>query len=382
MKTLFNFLVFTILLASTSCSNKEGSKNNYLVPIDVSNEKIENFSELFSEIEYTVFPSEASVIRVDKAQKFENYFIFGDYDISNSISIIDSNFTTSKNILAIGGGPGEYARILDFTINKTVGTVDVLTLNKLISYDFNGKFIKEIKLPGSVGKIVHVKEDDYVIYREKSLHSNFPGPDEQSILWVWNTTNNTTSRIPSGSENIKFPFFMERNNLNFQNNNVIFSTNFLDTVYVFSNNLELKEKRYFSGDRKYMPINLITKHNGVFPSEIESNYYFHLPNILENQNLFITTLRIEGYFNSYIYSKTNNKGIIFSNPTNDIDGGFPFIPIVLLDEKYIYSAVESNYLIEHLEQNNINSESQFYQFASKLNINSPLVLTKYKLKSF
>jgi hypothetical protein len=131
-----------------------------------------------------------------------------------------------------------------------------------------------------------------------------------------------------------------------------------------------------------MPINLITKHNGVFPSEIESNYYFHLPNILENRNLFITTLRIEGYFNSYIYSKTNNKGIIFSNPTNDIDGGFPFIPIILLDEKYIYSAVESNYLIEHLGQNNINSESQFYQFASKLNINSPLVLTKYKLKSF
>lgn len=278
MKLFFQLLFLLATLSTASCELNTQKENKNLIPLDVPSQKIEKFSELFSELDYLIFPSNATVAKIDKAQKFEGYFIFGDFDITKSISIIDSNFNNSKNIRNFGQGPGEYTTILDFTINKTNRSVDILTLNRLISYDFNGQFIKEAKLPGSVGKIVHVEKDNYVIYREKSIHPNFPGPDEKSILWSWNRKTNEVLRIPCGSENVKFPFFMERNNLNYQNNKIIFSANFLDTVYVFNDALKLEEKRYFSGNREYMPFNLITEYEGSFPSEIASKYYFHLPN--------------------------------------------------------------------------------------------------------
>jgi hypothetical protein len=255
MKMINPLKIFTLIMITIfGCRPIEDKRVPVtLTPIPIPEEKTIKLSDFVTDIEYSILPEGASVARIDEAQKFENLYFLADYEITKSISIINENLELVGNIDVYGEGPGEYLTFLDFTINKSEKTVDLLSLNKVVKYDFNGNFLKEHKLPGIISKIEHIGKSNYLLYKSKGLHENFKGPDDISILWTWNSNSNELIRVPSPIELVKIPLFVEINNLTFQNNQIQFSTNFLDTIYVYSDKTELLEKRYFNSIRPIFP---------------------------------------------------------------------------------------------------------------------------------
>lgn len=379
-----NIISFLILVIQ-GCSSVD-NKNLPLAqtPIPLPEEKATKLSDFINKIEYAILPEDTKVARIDKAQKFDNLYFLADYEITRGISIVNKNLTDITNIHNFGEGPGEYLTFLDFTINKSKKTVDLLSLNKLVRYNFEGKFLEEIKLPGIISKIQHIEGDNYLLYKSKALHENFKGPDNTSILWVWNSLSNELTRIPSPIELENIPLFTEINNLNFQNNQILFSTNFLDTIYVYSDKIELLEKRHFNSKRPNFPYweiksssELVQKLNDP---EIQKTYYYQLTNLLENEKHFITAIIFDGKYTNLIYDKQNNKSISFSEIENDVDGGYNWITPVLLEDNKLVSVIEPSYLVEHFEKGGISKTSPFYKIAEQLTMNSPLVMIKYSLK--
>lgn len=379
-----NFISFFILVIQ-GCSSVD-HKNLPLaqIPIPIPEERATRLSDFVNKIEYAILPEGTKVARIDEAQKLDDLYFLADYEITRGISIVNENLKQATNIHNFGEGPGEYLTFLDFTINKSKKTVDLLSLNKLIRYNFEGKFIEEIKLPGIISKIQHIEGDNYLLYKPKALHENFKGPDTTSILWTWNSFSNELTRIPSAIEMENIPLFNEINNLNFQNNQILFSTNFLDTIYVYSDKIELLEKRHFNSKRPNFPYSDIKNSSELVKKlndpEVQKTYYYQLTNLLENEKHFITAIILDGKFTNLIYDKKNNKSILFSETENDVDGGYKWITPVLLEDNKLVSIIEPSYFIEHFETGEISELSPFYKIAKQLTMNSPLVMIKYSLK--
>ncbi|MHA7131246.1 6-bladed beta-propeller [Algoriphagus namhaensis] len=367
-------------LLNQYCSNKQKIKVNYLKPIPIPVTYTEKLSEFVEEIEYVLLPENMRAVQIDKMQQFGDLIFLGDYELTKTVSIVNIKTGEVTNINRVGGGPDEYQYILDFTINREREQVEILDLNRLISYDFRGNFVEETRLPASFEKISNFSANQYVVYIARSLHSNFDRPDSESILWKWDKKSGNIERLACASEQVKLPYFTERNNLSFQNDEILFSANFLDSVYVYGKDMVIREVRYFDGIKDHMPFDLITRYNGDFPEELRNEYFFHLPNLLESENYFFTTLMTDSQWVNLLYSKADNTTVIFSKIENDIDGGYPYMPILHLDDNYLYSLVEPQYLMEHYEQYGEKPIGKFSDFTSSLTINSPLVLIRYKLK--
>ncbi len=374
------YIFLANIIISCSSDNLSQEKIKSINPIPVPNETEKYMSSFISKIEYFSFPEQSSVTRIDKAQVFEENYIFADFDISYSVSIIDKDMNFVANIQKFGEGPGEYLVIHDFTINRDRRTIDILSLKKLIRYDFLGNFIDEFKLPGVFTKIQHIDKESYMLYRPSATHKDLISPDNNSILWIWDVKTNEITNIPSPVEEIKLPFFKERNNLNFQDGKILFSANFLDTIYSYNLNGKLINKNYFTGKNKYLPYDLMAKTKGRLTPEQKSEYYYHHANLLEDNKHIISRLIFNGYLTNIIYFKEKEQSILFSKTENDIDGGYNYIMPVILNEGYLISTLEAPYLVERFENKNESDSSSFNSFAEKLTINSPLVLMKYHLK--
>ncbi len=379
MNKLFNILFLFILFVSCGKVQQSNSQNALIIPIPIPSEKTIKLSDFVSHIEYLKLPEDAKLARVDKAQEYNSLYFFGDFELEKCISLIDSEMKLVANIDKWGEGPGEYLSIADFTINKDQKTIDVLSNRKLIRYDFQGNFLNEVKLPSFFYKIQHIQGNDYLAYIPKASHSDLPGPDRISILWVWNIGTNQTARVASPLETIKIPFFTERNNLNFQNGKLLFSTNFMDTIYTHDKDGELLEKRFFSSDKPYLPLDIVES-SATLTMEQSEKYYYHQANLLEDEQFFVTRLIENGYFTNLIFSKNRNTSVIFSQVENDVDFGFDWIMPVLLTDGILMSISESSFLVSHFKKGEIPKESPFYKFSKDLTDNSPMVLTKYYLK--
>ncbi|MBS4070556.1 MAG: 6-bladed beta-propeller [Algoriphagus sp.] len=381
-KPLIFFATIITIIGCRPIDDKNGLIT--LTPIPIPEEKTIKLSNFIKDIEYSILPAEAKVARIDEAQKFENFYFLADYEITRGISIIDQDFELVSNIHNYGEGPGEYLTFLDFTINKNQKTIDLLTLNKLIRYDFNGNFLDELKLPGIISQIQHIEGDTYLLYKSKGLHENFKGPDDISILWTWNLHSNELKRVPSSLERVNIPLFTERNNLISQGNKLQFSTNFLDTIYIYSNKIELVEKRFFNSNRPNFPYSELKNSSQLEEKlndpEIQKTYYYQLTNLLENETHFVTAMIFDGKYTNLIYNKQNKKSILFSEIKNDLDGGHNWVMPVLLDDENLISIMEASYLVDHFEKGRIPENSPFFQMAKNLTPNSPLVMIKYHLK--
>jgi hypothetical protein len=101
---------------------------------------------------------------------------------------------------------------------------------------------------------------------------------------------------------------------------------------------------------------------------------------LENETHFVTGIIFDGKYTNLVYNKQNKKSISFSEIENDLDGGYNWIMPVLLDKDNLISIMEASYLINHFDKGEIQEDSPFYKMSKNLTINSPLVMTKYRLK--
>lgn len=79
--------------------------------------------------------------KIEKIEKYDNRYFILDKNQSRRIYVFDDNGKFLQNIGKLGGGPGEYPEIQDFTINRKSGDVIIIgSPSDVYTYSSNGEF--------------------------------------------------------------------------------------------------------------------------------------------------------------------------------------------------------------------------------------------------
>lgn len=118
-----------LILSYTSC-NKSGNESKLCtVKLDDVIDKTLTYSDIIEVQEWIALDSlpECIIGDVAKIEEFNNEFYILDKTIRKCVLVFDERGKYLRRIGRIGQGPGEYAEISDFTINRKAGCVAILS---------------------------------------------------------------------------------------------------------------------------------------------------------------------------------------------------------------------------------------------------------------
>lgn len=390
-----NFLLGCCVFASfaiSSCKvSKEESRESDNVEVEQISVEVDfdvKLSSFIREIVYLPIDSQANIGFVDKMLSFKNYIILGDFDQSQTISIMDEDFRLLASISNFGEGPGEYNYIADVTINEALQSIDLLSFRKVLRYDFSGKFIEEFTTPAVFTKFQSHGDGGYLVYQPSAMHVSLKGEDNGLLLSYWNPyTKSLTSFFPDiyGGQ---LPMISERRNLIKENDEYYFSMTLSDTLFMFDSKSILRKKFFIDFDGKNVPPKTFSDNESIMEimnsREFKEKYIFHVANLMVDDNKLISGFqgigRTHGFF---IYDFISRDVISSFSAENDIDSGLAFFIPMLFKDNVIYSVHEYDYFLEHYRKNKYKFEGEsnpFTQLLSEANRNPLFVGVKYILK--
>jgi hypothetical protein len=118
---------------------------------------------LVKKIDYFLLPDDLIAARINKILLHEGFLVLCDFHFNYQITILDKDLNKISVINNYGEGPGEYMSISDVVINDFKKSIDVLSLNRIIRFDFKGNFVEEFKTPYIFNKIEFFEKDKYLV---------------------------------------------------------------------------------------------------------------------------------------------------------------------------------------------------------------------------
>lgn len=143
MKYLGIFSILLLLLFSCTSRDKSKIEEIYRIELDDVQETTLTYSDIIDIQEWIVLDSlnECTIGDVAKIEEFNKEYYVLDKTIQKCVLVFDEHGKYLRRIGRIGQGPGEYAQIYDFTVNRRIGCVAVLSgLSKVYVYDLKGEF--------------------------------------------------------------------------------------------------------------------------------------------------------------------------------------------------------------------------------------------------
>ena len=138
---VFSFLL--LLLFSCTSYDKSKIEETCSIKLDNVQETTLTYSDIIDIQEWIVLDSlnECIIGDVAKIEEFNEEYYVLDKTIQKCVLVFDEHGKYLRRIGRIGQGPGEYAQIYDFTINRRTGCVAILSgLSKVYVYDLEGEF--------------------------------------------------------------------------------------------------------------------------------------------------------------------------------------------------------------------------------------------------
>lgn len=158
-------LIIVLLFLLSGCNNPRNNNNNkeaiptIKVP-DVGAQDglyVENIDGLFDTIQFIRLETDSNCLigEIMKIEFFEEKFFILDSDVTKTLFCFDRNGGFLFKINNIGKGPGEFISPVDFSINDQKKELSLLDVGsqKIITYNLNGTFIKEINYVDKFGAI-------------------------------------------------------------------------------------------------------------------------------------------------------------------------------------------------------------------------------------
>ncbi|WP_026472942.1 6-bladed beta-propeller [Alkaliflexus imshenetskii] len=150
---VFFVVIQTVLLFIGCNSNNSRNNKSYfdITKIKVFENVLESVlsSEIIDDVEYITLESDSNSIigKIDKFLLTDSYIYVMDAEQSKRIFQFDSNGSFIRVIGNYGKGPGEYQKLVDFTICELTNRIFVLDINrKLIIYDLHGDLLSEMRI--------------------------------------------------------------------------------------------------------------------------------------------------------------------------------------------------------------------------------------------
>lgn len=391
--TITSAIVLVFLLSCTRGNEK------HLVSGDVETQKIHigkdtkvKLSSFVDRIEYQVLPNDLHVGFIDKMLYYKDLLIICDFDQLLSIHILNSDLDGVKaSIKKYGEGPGEYITIIDVTVNTDLESIDILSFQKILRFDFEGNFVEEFKHPHAFTKFQHYKDKSYVAYIPSGLDESFYKDDEEGhILFEWDAEAQKISKILADPYIGRLPVISSSRNFTKLGNDWFFTANLADTIYEFDGRNNLKTKYFLDFDGKNLPNELIENtsefiRKKLSSEEIFGKYLFQETNIMASDRKVLTSYRGTNKASGFIVYDKLSQGVVSGFLIeNDIDMGLePYFTPKLLKENVIYSVHEPEYFMNFYQQNQKKLkgvDNEFTRIVETLDLHSTGIITKYYLK--
>ena len=273
MKRYF-FCIKIIAFLLLSCSEtKQGDLLE--IPVDIDQNSLMPLSEIAEEITAVELElTDESLISSDYIQNIivsENEVFIARMD---KIYIFNKEGKFIRTIGSSGQGPGEYTYIMDLALDEKNRRLFISSAPKIISYDLNGKLLKEIRiLSGSIPDINYINEELLILVNKFSNDNNgiFLHPtlyrlnddlrvvDSCTIMNLHlgdgyrNSIHSHSDFILKGSKS----FFVYYGDFTWRLGNNLIEKNFSDTLYRFESNHpipELKLKFKNEGVSKFIDL--------------------------------------------------------------------------------------------------------------------------------
>ncbi|WP_222439158.1 6-bladed beta-propeller [Echinicola salinicaeni] len=344
-------------------------------------------SEMFEGIQYKLIdlPDSVYIGKVDKFLVNDQNMILGDFYQSAQVMVLDAEGNYKVSIKHLGGGPGEYIEINDVSLNPENNTIDILSPNKIIRFDMEGRFIEEFFLPLRVYKFLSLGENEFLFYVPSNMAKELVDDQfsDYSLL-KWNLEE-ITPIFEDRVNNDNIPFFAERDVLKVVDGEILFSMTFCDTIYSLK---DLEYKKAFAldfGNKKY-PLEDFEKYgvdNILNDPAYRENYAYHRPNIHYDGRRLVTSYRYEGVKKTMIYDQLKDTiyaGVFFEN---DIDLGLPYLAIKGLYNNKIFTLHQPEEFLNHfngLSDRNQKVDDNFLRIVDDISEQTAIVMGVYNLK--
>ena len=282
-----------------------------------------------------------------------------------------------RSIGNFGRGPGEYLRIMDFTINTDDNEIYIYDSDqkKVIVYDYEGNLIFEIKVEGYPTCIT--------CYNNKFLYFSYVRPDfvgnDNYGISVYTLKGELLKKVFNRNEERFDPgiasTFLTR--LNHYSDTLTYWEINLDIIYKIIDNDQIipRYQIYYESISDNKDMGKIEKNTFRYSYFIETeNYMFFLKGIYNNNIKHILYDKNSKISYSPYYESKNKNFSLNAGFINDIDGGYPFLPYDAITDGRLYSVI---YLYEYkikkaLEKGKFENSMENNLFADKL-INSKII---------
>jgi len=298
-----------------SLSETDFFKNKLIIPLETVDNSLVNRNP---------------AIKKDK----ENIFIYSQYS-HYPVLRFDINGSFLNQIGSVGNGPNEYTEVEGIVINETESSIEVLSRQSILSFTYDGSFIKREKI--EFPAFSFTKVNNYYWF----CVGNNRGYSEHRVLQT-DLNFNITNRYLADNSDL-WPI----SESNFQQSPYhTFRETFFNKIYRIEN-----DTLCLSYDVKVPDLELPSEVHKVPLMEmgdyLKQHSYATILHYLENDTY--TYMMITEYNNNraastyhWIINKTNGKNIIIK-PEQLIEGAYLFSPQVLTEDDSLYFL---GYLIE------------------------------------
>ncbi|WP_080905453.1 6-bladed beta-propeller [Parabacteroides sp. Marseille-P3160] len=313
MKALTSCLfLFTVFLQS--CTTSQKGQPDMLIKVSRNDTTI-NASSFIKEIKVIKLETNSDLLisQIGKVQYIKGQLYLFDLP-GNCLFIFNNDGSLYKKIKRIGGGPGEYVRLMDFYISKYKSFILDFAKQTIIQYDKDFNFIEQNKYSTFGSKFVF-HNGNYWIYNEPSGRKN----DYQYIV-VDENGKTINQFLPRNFT--QHTYNWAGVNSFYENNGVVYlSPRYNDTIYSINQN-KLKTEYIIDFGKDKLPkgdnINSYDITQTDFDFLVKDNFYI-------TNKYVIFDLNVKGNREYCIYDR-NSKNAICSTINNDLIKDFRFFP--------------------------------------------------------
>lgn len=347
-------MILSSILIFTSClqPSSKSEENVYKIDIDIAQETY--FQSVFDSISYVQLESvEGNEIgHINKILYDKNKYIINDIQ-TGTIFIFDQKGKFHSKIEASGNGPGEYAQVTDICVDPLTGNIKVMDAmqEKIITFDINGKFMRETSLPVHPAPLhfYQITEDIYAFDFQRCSNEK---------EWRYNlclATENFSKEIhkflpydkPLGVS------FSPRITLFKTNDEIVYIPLYSSTIYtVSSKNITPRYKLDF-GDKWINQdfIDIEWKDALEFMNKLGSMKYIYYFNLLETDSFIYSDFMYKEHQYHLIINKNNNH-IFLQKDTDKFQCNYTGTPMGCIGNKLIIPLTPIEYNAMIIEKQN------------------------------
>lgn len=344
MKRILLLLPFILLWGCVEKHPKNNQCDLTTIPVSFNDNLPIELSDISEETFFVKLATEDSCLigNIDKIYYVNDHVIIG--SDNKVLLFFNKDGSFDHKISRQGNGPGEYARISDFDINKQDNTITILDTGKkqLLKYDWDGNFIDRLSLNSWAIGLQLMNDSVSVLYSGNQISTD---NDYKLALYNMYSQSIFNRFYPISSKKSKYLHVYNANNFSKYKDEVLFCELYNDTIYsVFSSGCR---PRYYLdfGDEK-VPSSFYEEEFGNI-MEFQNKFFKHdfsygINSLANLPSGFIASCYIQKQKHFVYYDKALKKAVTFKNMTDKTNFGDFIIDIVKYNVEF-YS--DGNYLL-------------------------------------